>query len=103
MGPQGEPVVAATAPEWSADVLLSAYPKYTLSFNLAFLFPASVQAFYNAALEPFFSVAVPRLEQVRPPRRCRSLPLGSLLATVPLLRVSSFSRSANWPQSRRRL
>merc|ERR1719453_2376986 len=47
-GPKGEPVVAATAPEWSADVLLS--------------------------------------------------------ATVPLLRVSSFSRSANWPsQSRRRL
>merc|ERR1719198_2731139 len=64
-GPQGEPVVAATAPEWSADVLLSAYPKYTLSFNLAFLFPASVQAFYNAALEPFFSVAVPRLEQIK--------------------------------------
>jgi len=64
-GPEGEPVVAATAPEWSADVLLSAYPKYTLSFNLAFLFPASVQAFYNAALEPFFSVAVPRLEQVK--------------------------------------
>merc|ERR1719284_920339 len=64
-GPAGEPVVAATAPEWSADVLLSAYPKYTLSFNLAFLFPASVQAFYNAALEPFFSVAVPRLEQVK--------------------------------------
>merc|ERR1719271_415427 len=64
-GPQGEPVVAATAPEWSADVLLSGYPKYTLSFNLAFLFPASVQAFYNAALEPFFSVAVPRLEQIK--------------------------------------
>merc|ERR1719454_1649561 len=64
-GPEGEPVVAATAPEWSADVLLSAYPKYTLSFNLAFLFPASVQAFYNAALEPFFSVAVPRLEQIK--------------------------------------
>merc|ERR1712006_36889 len=34
-------------------------------FTLAFLFPASVQAFYNAALEPFFSVAVPRLEQVK--------------------------------------
>merc|ERR550514_695179 len=64
-GPKGEPVVAATAPEWSADVLLSGYPKYTLAFNLAFLFPATVQAFYNAALEPFFSVAVPRLEQIK--------------------------------------
>merc|ERR1719230_1226956 len=43
-GPSGEPVVAATANEWLADVLLSAYPKYTPSFNLAVLFPASVQA-----------------------------------------------------------
>jgi len=64
-GQQGEPVVAATAPEWSADILLSGYPKHTLAFNLAFLFPASVQAFYNAALEPFFSLAVPRLEQIK--------------------------------------
>merc|ERR1712100_235436 len=64
-GPQGVPVVAATAPEWSADVLLSAYPKYTLSFNLAVLFPASVQVYYDSALEPFFSLAVPRLEHVK--------------------------------------
>merc|ERR1719454_1916881 len=64
-GPEGEPVVAATAPEWSADVLLSGYPKYTLAFNLASVFPASVQAFYDAALEPFFSLAVPRLEQIK--------------------------------------
>merc|ERR1719311_1019974 len=64
-GPMGEPAVAATANEWLADVLLSAYPKYTLSFNLAILFPASVQAYYNSLLEPFFSLAVPRLEQVK--------------------------------------
>merc|ERR1719502_677840 len=64
-GTIGEPAVAATANEWLADVLLSAYPKYTLSFNLAILFPASVQAYYNSLLEPFFSLAVPRLEQVK--------------------------------------
>jgi len=64
-GPSGDPVVAATANEWLADVLLSAYPKYTLSFTLAVLFPASAQAYYDAALEPFFSLAVPRLEHVK--------------------------------------
>jgi hypothetical protein len=61
----GEPVVAATANEWLADVLLSAYPKYTLSFKLAAVFPASVQAFYNSALEPFFSLAAPHLQHVK--------------------------------------
>merc|ERR1719161_844204 len=64
-GPSGEPVVAATANEWLADVLLSAHPKYTLSFTLAVLFPASVQAYYDSALEPFFSLAVPRLEHLK--------------------------------------
>jgi len=64
-GPSGDPVVAATANEWLADVLFSAYPKYTLSFTLAALFPASVQAYYDSALEPFFSLLVPRLEHVK--------------------------------------
>lgn len=60
-GGSGAPVLAATANEWLADVLLSAYPKYTLSFALAAAFPRTVQAFYDALLEPFFSAAVPIL------------------------------------------
>jgi len=83
-GPEGEPVVAATAPEWSADVLLSGYPKYTLAFNLALMFPASVQAFYNAALEPFFSLAVPRLEQIKAAAPMPAVVAGFVLGDVSL-------------------
>merc|ERR550514_1927479 len=83
-GPEGEPVVAATAPEWSADVLLSGYPKYTLAFNLALMFPASVQAFYNVALEPFFSLAVPRLEQIKAAAPMPAVVAGFALGDVSL-------------------
>lgn len=58
----GRPVVAATGNEWLSDVLLSAYPKYTLSFNLAVLFPATTQLLYDALLEPFFNAHARRLE-----------------------------------------
>ena len=58
----GSPIIAATANEWLADVLLSGYPQYTLSFSLAAAFPITVQAYYDAWLEPFFNAAVPSLQ-----------------------------------------
>lgn len=61
----GEPVVAATGNEWLADVMLSAYPKYTLSYALAAAFPAAVQAYYDGALEPLFTAAVPHLTKIK--------------------------------------
>jgi len=61
----GEPVVAATGNEWLADVMLSAYPKYTLSYTLAAAFPAAVQAYYDGALEPLFTAAVPHLTKIK--------------------------------------
>ena len=47
------------------QVLLSAYPKYTLSFALAHLFPATAQAYYDALLEPLFNLALPRIQAPR--------------------------------------
>jgi len=61
----GEPVVAATGNEWTADIMLSAFPQYTLSYALAAAFPASVQTYYDAALEPLFTAAVPRLAKLK--------------------------------------
>eukprot|EP00320_Phaeocystis_rex_P006508 CAMPEP_0119057656 /NCGR_PEP_ID=MMETSP1178-20130426/2078_1 /TAXON_ID=33656 /ORGANISM="unid sp, Strain CCMP2000" /LENGTH=443 /DNA_ID=CAMNT_0007038511 /DNA_START=36 /DNA_END=1367 /DNA_ORIENTATION=+ len=55
----GAPVLAATADEWMADVLLSAYPKYSPSLSLAIIFPEAAQAYYDDALEPLFNAAVP--------------------------------------------
>ena len=63
--PGGGPIVAATGNEWLADVLLSPYPKYTLSFALARLFPVAVQAYYDRALEPFFTAAAPSLAAIK--------------------------------------
>lgn len=63
-GSCGAPVIASTANEWLADVLLSSYPRYTMSFNLATLFPAHTQAYYDALLELVFTDSVPTLEYV---------------------------------------
>ena len=61
----GGPVLAATADEWTADVLLSAYPKYSPSCALAAAFPAAAQAYYDDALEPLFNAAVPTLATLK--------------------------------------
>jgi len=61
----GGPVLAATGNEWLADVLLSAYPKYTLSFALAAALPTMVQAYYDTALEALFNAAVPHLAKLK--------------------------------------
>jgi len=60
-GPEGLPVLAATGNEWTADILLSASPRCSASYALAYLFPATAQAYYDAALEPLFNAIVPAL------------------------------------------
>jgi len=61
----GAPVLAATADEWTADVLLSAYPKWSPSCALAAAFPAAAQAYYDDLLEPLFNAAVPTLRSLK--------------------------------------
>ena len=61
----GGPVLAATADEWTAAVLLSAYPRYSPSCALAAAFPAAAQAYYDALLEPLFNAAVPTLAKLK--------------------------------------
>ena len=61
----GGPVLAATADGWTADVLLSAYPKYSPSCALAAAFPAAAQAYYDDVLEPLFNAAVPTLAKLK--------------------------------------
>ena len=54
-GLEGTPIVAATHPEWIAEVLLSSiYPlPLSLCSALSYFFPQRVQAFYDQLLEPF--------------------------------------------------
>jgi len=61
----GAPVLAATADEWTADVLLSAYPNFSPSCALAAAFPAAAQAYYDDMLEPLFNAAVPHLRSLK--------------------------------------
>jgi len=86
---QGAPVLVATANEWLADVLLSSYPKYTLSFWLAAAFPNAVQAYYDSLLEPFFTRAVPSLTKLKmaspTPVVAAGLILGDILLALGLL------------------
>jgi len=49
-GMTGEPVVSSTYPEWSAKFMLG-QSTASLSSALSYLFPGSVQAFYNEVLE----------------------------------------------------
>ena len=51
--------------EWTADVLLSAYPKFSPSVALAAYFPEAAQAYYDDALEPLFNAAVPTLATLK--------------------------------------
>lgn len=57
-GPTGAPVVSSALSEWIADLVLEStlYPlPYSLAAAASYLFPHSVQAFYDAQLEPFFT------------------------------------------------
>ena len=78
----GAPVLAATADEWTANVLLSAYPKFSPSFALAALFPATVQAYYDDALETLYHAAVPTLRTLK------------LAAPAPLVGLATISVDA---------
>lgn len=64
-GGSGLPVVSSTHPEWIASWMLSTnvYPlPYSIASTLSYLFPESVQSFYDAYLEPFFVGAAPALK-----------------------------------------
>ena len=61
----GGPVLAATADEWTVDVLISEYPKFSPSCALAAYFPEAAQAYYDDALESFFNAAVPALSTLK--------------------------------------
>jgi len=51
-GLEGMPVVASTHPAWIAELLM-AYPvQYSATSALSNFFPAKVQAFYDAVMEP---------------------------------------------------
>jgi len=89
----GVPVRAATGNEWLADLMLSCYPRHTLSYTLALLFPASVQAYYDDALEPFFSAAVPTLARLKAAASPAAV-LGGLLVGDALLAAGLLVHSA---------
>ena len=55
-GLTGEPVVAATHPEWSAAFMMSQKAPLPLFYALSTTFPATAQAYYEAVLEPLFDV-----------------------------------------------
>ena len=65
MASGGGPVLAATADEWTVDVLISEYPKFSPSCALAAYFPEAAQAYYDDALESFFNAAVPTLATLK--------------------------------------
>ena len=65
MASGGGPVLAATADEWTVDVLISEYPKFSPSCALAAYFPEAAQAYYDDALESFFNAAVPTLSTLK--------------------------------------
>ena len=63
-GPTGKPVVSSAYPEWIASYMLdvSVFPLPVSASNLlSYLFPASVQAFYDAHLEGAFAANQARL------------------------------------------
>jgi len=68
-GPAGGPVVASVFPEWIAHLLHGASLPYPLPLSGAaaasYLFPASVQAYYDALLEPLFSSTAQSLKEFK--------------------------------------
>jgi len=53
-GLTGEPVVAATHPEWSAAFTMETKAPFPLFYTLSAVFPVKTQAYYEAILEPLF-------------------------------------------------
>ena len=67
-GPTGAPVVASVLPEWSASFLRSSsmYPfPFSAAAVVSYLFPESVQAYYDEQLEAFFALTVRGLEHMK--------------------------------------
>jgi len=52
-GLEGQPVLGSTHPEWIAQFFLDMYPmSASLTNAISYLFPAKLQAYYDAVLEP---------------------------------------------------
>ena len=67
-GPTGAPVVSSVLPKWSASFLDAAflYPlPYSAAAAAAYLFPSSVQAFYDEQLEPLFTYTAQGLKDLK--------------------------------------
>mmetsp|Transcript_75745 Transcript_75745/g.126296 ORF Transcript_75745/g.126296 Transcript_75745/m.126296 type:complete len:384 (+) Transcript_75745:37-1188(+) len=87
-----QPVLATTGNEWLADLMLSDYPQRTLTYLLAAIFPQMTQSYYDNILEPFFTLAVPRLACMKasspPPALSLMIALGDVLLAVGLVSFS---------------
>jgi len=59
VGPEGKPFLSSTHPEWIAQWMLTSYYPLPVSVSsvLSLIFPATVQTFYDAQLEPILDSA----------------------------------------------
>lgn len=68
-GPTGAPVLATVWPEWVAPLLLANPLPYPLPLSLSaaasYVFPATVQTYYDQVLEPLFTRATASLKEAK--------------------------------------
>ena len=100
-GPTGAPVVSSVLPKWSASFLDAAflYPlPYSAAAAAAYLFPSSVQAFYDEQLEPLFTYMAQGLKDLK-----AAIPSPVALAILfrCLLRVLHLRSGKSWPPLRK--
>jgi hypothetical protein len=96
-GSEGAPVLAATFPVWVGDLLLGStlYPlPHSLTAVASRFFPHSVQAFYDARLEAFFTASTASLKVIR-----AALPAPLALAVVAGFDVTLVGAFAVWSLS----
>ena len=93
-GPTGAPVVSSALSEWIADLVLEStvYPlPYSLASAASFLFPHSVQAFYDAQLEQFFTSTSTDLKSLK-----AAVPAPVALAILAAFDVACVGAFAMW-------
>jgi len=93
-GPTGAPVVSSALSEWIADLVLGS-TLYPLPFSLAaaasYLFPHSVQAFYDAQLEQFFTSTSTHLKGLK-----AAVPAPAALAILAAFDAACVGAFAAW-------
>ena len=93
-GPTGAPVVALIAGDWIADLILEStvYPlPISVSAAASYFFPAGVQAYYDAMLEPYFTTTAPGLKNLK-----ASVPVPVALAILFVFDVSLVAGFTLW-------